>query len=50
MAGRPLADKRVVIDRLMTVTILPSGRKGRGFDPTTVRIEPKHALGTPALG
>ncbi|WP_305036210.1 recombinase family protein [Micromonospora sp. Llam0] len=42
----PLADKRVVIDRLMTVTILPSGRKGRGFDPTTVRIEPKHDLGT----
>jgi hypothetical protein len=46
----PLADKRVVIDRLMTVTILLSGRKGRGFDPATVRIEPKHGLGTPALG
>ncbi|MDG4834001.1 recombinase family protein [Solwaraspora sp. WMMD1047] len=45
----PLADKRVVIDRLMTVTILPSGRKGRGFDPAALRIEPKHGLGAPAV-
>lgn len=42
----PLADKRVVIDRLMTVTILRTQRKGRGFDPATLHIEPKHALGT----
>ncbi|WP_201754453.1 hypothetical protein [Micromonospora rubida] len=45
----PLADKWVVIDRLMTVTILPSGRRGRGFDPTTLSIEPKHGLGTPTF-
>jgi len=43
----PLANRRVIIDRLCTVTILPSGRKGRGFDPATVKVEPKHALGTP---
>ena len=42
-----LADQRVFIDRLCTVTILPSGRKGRGFDPTTVRIDHKHTLGGP---
>ena len=42
----PLADKRVVIDRLMTVTILRTQRKGRGFDPATLHIEPKHTLGT----
>lgn len=45
----PLADKRVVIDRLMTVTILRTQRKGRGFDPATLHIEPKHTLGTLAL-
>jgi len=28
-------------------TILPSGRKGRGFDPATVRIDHKHSLGGP---
>jgi site-specific DNA recombinase len=42
-----LADQRLFIDRLCTVTILPSGRKGRGFDPTSVRIDHKHNLGGP---
>jgi hypothetical protein len=41
----PTADQRVIVDRLCTVTILPSGRRGRGFDPTTVRVDAKHALG-----
>jgi len=45
----PLANRRLIIDRLLTVTILSTGgRRGRGFDPTTVRIDPKHALGAPA--
>jgi hypothetical protein len=40
-----LADQRLFIDRLCTVTILPSGRRGRGFDPSTVDIAPKRSLG-----
>lgn len=32
--------KRAVVSTLMVVTILPAGR-GRGFDPTTVKIDPK---------
>ncbi|MDQ7905986.1 recombinase family protein [Phytohabitans sp. ZYX-F-186] len=44
-----LADQRLFIDRLCTVTILPSGRRGRGFDPTTVDIAPKHTLGSGSL-
>jgi site-specific DNA recombinase len=43
----PLANERVLLDRLCTVTILPSGRRGRGFDPTTVDVDPKHKLGRP---
>ncbi len=42
-----LANQQVLIDRLCIVTILPSGRRGRGFDPTTVDIDPKHPLGKP---
>ncbi|QNE18883.1 recombinase family protein [Kribbella qitaiheensis] len=42
--GLPVANKRVIIDRLMTVTILPTGRRGRGFDPASVHIAPKHRL------
>ena len=42
-----LAEQRLFIDRLCTVTILPSTRRGRGFDPTSVRIDHKHALGGP---
>jgi hypothetical protein len=30
-----------VVRLLATVTILPAGRKGRGFDPSTVRVEPR---------
>ncbi|WP_431726930.1 recombinase family protein [Verrucosispora sp. TAA-831] len=44
-----LADQRLFIDRLCTVTILPSGRKGRGFDPTTLDIAPKHGFGRGGL-
>ena len=36
-----LPRKRAVVRLLCTVTILPAGRKGRGFDPTTVRVEPR---------
>lgn len=43
----PLGSKRILIDRLMTVTILPMGRAGRGFDRSSVRIDPKHPLGAP---
>lgn len=43
----PLASRRALIDRLCTVTILPAGRKGKGFDRSTVRIEAKHHLGAP---
>jgi hypothetical protein len=44
-ADTPLGSKRILIDRLMTVTILPMGRAGRGFDRSSVRIDPKHRLG-----
>lgn len=44
-----LADQRLFIDRLCTVTILKSTRRGRGFDPTTLDIAPKHALGRGSL-
>ncbi|GAA3103999.1 DNA invertase Pin-like site-specific DNA recombinase [Kribbella aluminosa] len=40
----PVANKRIIIDRLLTVTILPTGRRGSGFDPNGVHIEPKHKL------
>lgn len=36
--GSSLDRKRAVIDLLMTVTILPAGRYGRGFDPNFVQI------------
>lgn len=36
--GLSLSHKRLVIDLLMTVRILPSGQKGRGFDPASVDI------------
>jgi site-specific DNA recombinase len=39
--GLGLERQRLVIDTLATVTILPTGRSGRGFDPESVRIEPK---------
>ncbi|XVU24179.1 recombinase family protein [Actinoplanes sp. CA-054009] len=40
----PLADRRVIVDRLCTVTILPA-RSGRRFDNNSVRVDPKHSLG-----
>jgi hypothetical protein len=40
-----LADQRLFISRLCTVTILPIGKRGRGFDPTSVHIAPRHGLG-----
>jgi len=46
-ADMALANRRVIIGRLCTVTIMPSGRRGRGFDATTVRVDPKHQLGAP---
>jgi site-specific DNA recombinase len=42
-----LANQRVLIDRICTMTILLSGRKGHGFDPTSVRVDHKHPLGGP---
>jgi DNA invertase Pin-like site-specific DNA recombinase len=47
VAGLSLGSLRLVIDRLCTVTILRAGRKGRGFDPASVLVEPKHHLGVP---
>jgi hypothetical protein len=35
----PLVTQRDVVNELMTVTILPTTRRGRGFDPASVRIE-----------
>ncbi|HEX7461240.1 MAG TPA: hypothetical protein VF317_03615 [Dermatophilaceae bacterium] len=34
-----LAKRRAVVDVLITVTILPTGRGGRAFRPESVRIE-----------
>lgn len=43
--GLELASQRLFTGRLCTVTILPVARRGRGFDPATVDITPKHPLG-----
>lgn len=40
-AGLDIGRRRAVLDCLMTVTVLPITRPRPGFDPTTVRIEPK---------
>lgn len=40
----PLATRRIVLDTLVVVIILPTGRTGRGFDPTSVRIDWKASL------
>nr|WP_232328455.1 recombinase family protein [Kibdelosporangium sp. MJ126-NF4] len=37
--ARPLSFQRAVLDMVMTVTIMPTGKAGRGFDPTAVKIE-----------
>ncbi len=33
-----LERKRAAVDALLTVTLLPSGRRGNGFDPEHVEI------------
>lgn len=40
----PLSSQRVYVDRLVTVTILPSTKKGRGFDPDSVSVVAKQQL------
>jgi hypothetical protein len=43
-AGRkalPLARKRGIVARLVTVTLLPAARRGRGLDPDSVLVEPR---------
>jgi hypothetical protein len=45
-ANTPLADRRIIVDRLCVVTIMPA-RHGRRFDYSSVRVDPKHTLGTP---
>ncbi|MGB8202520.1 MAG: hypothetical protein WCF33_23020, partial [Pseudonocardiaceae bacterium] len=39
--GLEIGRRRAVLDCLMTVTVLPITRPGPGFDPATVRIDPK---------
>ncbi|MBT8228247.1 MAG: recombinase family protein [Dactylosporangium sp.] len=36
--GLPLSHRRLVVDALVTVRILPTTRKGRGFDPATIDL------------
>jgi hypothetical protein len=38
-----LEGRRMVIDALMTVTVLPGGVGQRGFDPNLIRIDLKGA-------
>jgi hypothetical protein len=40
-AGLDIGRRRAVLDSLMAVTVLPITRPGPGFDPDTVRIDPK---------
>jgi site-specific DNA recombinase len=40
-AGLDIGRRRAVLDSLMMVTVLPITRLGPGFDPDTVRIDPK---------
>jgi site-specific DNA recombinase len=37
----PLPRRRAVARLLVTVTLLPATRRGRGFDPDSVRVEPR---------
>lgn len=48
LIAAPLANRRVAVDRLCTVTLLPATRRGRGFDPASVRVDAKHTLGSPS--
>jgi hypothetical protein len=45
----PLANRRIIVDRLCIVTILPA-RAGRRFDVSSVRVDPRHALGVTPPG
>lgn len=36
----PLGKRRAVLADVLTVTVLPTTKRGRGFDPRSVRIEP----------
>lgn len=44
----PIGSKRILIDRLATVTILPIGRGGRGFRPVLGAYRPQTPPGRPA--
>ena len=46
-AGLSLPRQREVLRRLLKVTLLPAARRGKGFDPDSVRVEP--AYGSSAL-
>lgn len=37
----PMDRKRAVVRELMTVTVLPSGKRGNAYDPDLVKIEPR---------
>jgi DNA invertase Pin-like site-specific DNA recombinase len=39
--GLTMDRKRAVVREVMTVTVLPSGKRGNGYDPTLTRIEPR---------
>ncbi|OZD31703.1 hypothetical protein CH247_11090 [Rhodococcus sp. 06-156-3b] len=41
LTGLALDAQRGIVDQILSVTILPTGRTGRVFDPESVRIEPK---------
>lgn len=45
-AGLSLGQQRAIVTKLMVVTVLPTTRKGRGFDDKSVRLTPAHT--TPA--
>lgn len=40
----PLVTQRSIVDALMIVTILPTTRRGRGFDEQSVRIQPRRRI------
>jgi site-specific DNA recombinase len=40
----PIDRQRAVVTELLTATVLPSGRRGKDFDPELVRVEWKGSL------
>jgi hypothetical protein len=36
-----LVRQRLVVQELMTVTIMPTKKRGKGFDPDSISIEPR---------